>query len=432
VVEPPNSHSFFGTLRTPVLSHIPPETTLAVQKHAQQHHHHHHGTTTTPTLYSGQSVASLPVLTAVAPNSPAERAGLTVGDRLVAVQKDSFLGLTGDASQTKLQQRYQGADNYAGTVDLTIAKPVYASATAVEGRNVIVAYRPQHIRLSTTTPSWSSPLLETNRNSPAQQQEQQQEETKVVAGGNAILQYRLLTGAPSSSSSSSLLSSNLDQSVGYIRLTRFSKASTAAFVQAVETLEAAHADSYILDLRNNYGGVIQEAMLTASCLLRDPHAVLCYTLNSRGGFTPHDVEEYVVDPRYPGYLLSREAKSVTLAQVKKESPEFFSGTGGWTPPSSYASLHEQHVKRRLQTSIAASTLSSQSSLLSYASTAEATEGPTPLSPDLSKQYQQLLAQKPIVLLVNEGTASSAEVFASSLHDNGRTVAIVGTRTYGKG
>jgi carboxyl-terminal processing protease len=29
-------------------------------------------------------------------------------------------------------------------------------------------------------------------------------------------------------------------------------------------------------------------------------------------------------------------------------------------------------------------------------------------------------------------ASSAEVFASALHDNGRTVALVGTKTFGKG
>jgi hypothetical protein len=41
-------------------------------------------------------------------------------------------------------------------------------------------------------------------------------------------------------------------------------------------------------------------------------------------------------------------------------------------------------------------------------------------------------EKQIVLLVNEGTASSAEVFASALHDNGRTVAVIGTKTFGKG
>lgn len=47
-------------------------------------------------------------------------------------------------------------------------------------------------------------------------------------------------------------------------------------------------------------------------------------------------------------------------------------------------------------------------------------------------YCQLLAQKSLVLLVNEGTVSSAEVFASALHDYGHTVALVGTRTFSKG
>ena len=37
----------------------------------------------------------------------------------------------------------------------------------------------------------------------------------------------------------------------------------------------------------------------------------------------------------------------------------------------------------------------------------------------------------IVLLTNEGTASSAEVFAAALRDNGEAK-IVGSRTYGKG
>ena len=37
---------------------------------------------------------------------------------------------------------------------------------------------------------------------------------------------------------------------------------------------------------------------------------------------------------------------------------------------------------------------------------------------------------PIVILVNEGTASSAEVFAASLRENGRAT-LLGGRTYGK-
>jgi C-terminal processing protease CtpA/Prc len=43
--------------------------------------------------------------------------------------------------------------------------------------------------------------------------------------------------------------------------------------------------------------------------------------------------------------------------------------------------------------------------------------------------QQLGKQKKIVVLINEGTASSAEVFASALHDNGQIVALIGTETF---
>jgi carboxyl-terminal processing protease len=38
---------------------------------------------------------------------------------------------------------------------------------------------------------------------------------------------------------------------------------------------------------------------------------------------------------------------------------------------------------------------------------------------------------PIVVLVDRGTASSAELFAAALHDNGRGV-LVGENTFGKG
>ena len=38
----------------------------------------------------------------------------------------------------------------------------------------------------------------------------------------------------------------------------------------------------VLDLRNNYGGVIQDGMFSAALFLPDPTALLCHTVNSRG------------------------------------------------------------------------------------------------------------------------------------------------------
>lgn len=135
-------------------------------------------------------------------------------------------------------------------------------------------------------------------------------------------------------------------------------------------------------------------------------------MNARGAFTPHEVEEYVVDKRYPGYLLSTESQSVTLEQLRKERPRMFQPDGqvDWDPPSSYASIHEQITKRGMHR-------------ISYYNEKKDSD------PVLK---HQLKAQKKLVLLINEGTASSAEVFSATLHDNLRAVALVGTRTYGKG
>mmetsp|Transcript_51900 Transcript_51900/g.76922 ORF Transcript_51900/g.76922 Transcript_51900/m.76922 type:complete len:254 (+) Transcript_51900:1958-2719(+) len=134
----------------------------------------------------------------------------------------------------------------------------------------------------------------------------------------------------------------------------------------------------------------------------------CY---SRGGFTPHDAEEFIVDTRFPGYLLSSEPTTVTIDAVKKNNPAIFEE--GWSPPSSFASLHEQGVTRGIHSSLTKSPL------------LQNTFKETSITNAIQKQ-------KKLVVLVNEGTASAAEVFASSLHDAGRTVALVGAKTYGKG
>ena len=361
-------------------------------------------------------VANLPVVTAVAPDSIAERTGVVVGDRIVGVSgKVQFLGI-GREEVVKRLAKY----NFEEAVrprSILVAKPIVG--TEVEkARDRVLGYRVSRLTLLPSETE-AHPLALVRSASAAS-----------IEGGDSIVHYKLLQSSDSFFRRSPFgpnervvdKLSNERSSVGYIRLTRFSRAATSGYVKAVRELEAAGAQSYILDIRNNYGGIVQEAMLTASTLLRDPHSVLIYTQNSRGGFGPQEVEKYLVDKRFPGYFLSSEPPWVTIEDAKKDDPEFFKeeGASSWSPPSMYASLREQGVKRNLHRTTYSSDIGEDSQL--SASVARMSE----------KERKSVLAQKKVVLLMNEGTASSAEVFAAALHDNGRLVASVGSKTYGKG
>lgn len=111
------------------------------------------------------------------------------------------------------------------------------------------------------------------------------------------------------------------------------------------------------------------------------------------------------------YCFRAIIKLVTTSLLRKQSPKHSEKNTEWTYPSQYASLHEHAVKRGIKIATDSSMVDSKLNAIS--------------SPVLKKE-------KKVVLLVNEGTASSAEVFASSLRDNGRLTALVGAQTYGKG
>jgi carboxyl-terminal processing protease len=128
---------------------------------------------------------------------------------------------------------------------------------------------------------------------------------------------------------------NLDREshIGYVRLTQFSANAAQEIAHAVARLETQGATSYILDLRNNPGGLLQAGVEVARLWL--DKGTIVYTVNRQGTLGSFDSNE------------------------------------------------------------------------------------------------GLLTDAPLVVLVNSGTASSSEILAGALQDNGRAL-LVGEKTFGKG
>jgi carboxyl-terminal processing protease len=123
------------------------------------------------------------------------------------------------------------------------------------------------------------------------------------------------------------------QSIGYLRLTQFNGNAADNVADAIRRLDEAGAEGYVLDLRNNPGGLLQAGIEIARMWL--PQGTIVFTVSRQG------------------ILDSFEA------------------------------------------------------------------------------YGSALTEAPLVVLVNEGTASASEILAGALQDNGRAQ-LVGSTTFGKG
>ncbi|HHP7232466.1 MAG TPA: carboxyl-terminal processing protease CtpA [Xenococcaceae cyanobacterium] len=133
------------------------------------------------------------------------------------------------------------------------------------------------------------------------------------------------------------VTANLDthspESIGYVRLNQFSANATQEVAHAIAQLEQQGAKGYILDLRNNPGGLLQAGVEIARLWLKE--GTIVYTVNRQG----------------------------TLGDFESN--------------------------------------------------------------------HQVITEAPLILLVNQGTASASEILAGALQDNGRAL-LVGEKTFGKG
>jgi carboxyl-terminal processing protease len=123
------------------------------------------------------------------------------------------------------------------------------------------------------------------------------------------------------------------RSIGYLRLTQFNGNAAESLAHAIRTLEDAGAEGYVLDLRNNPGGLLQAGIEIARMWL--PAGTIVFTVSRQGILDSFDA------------------------------------------------------------------------------------------------YGSALTDAPLVVLVNEGTASASEILAGALQDNGRAQ-LVGSTTFGKG
>ncbi len=129
------------------------------------------------------------------------------------------------------------------------------------------------------------------------------------------------------------LDTHSEQKIGYIRLNQFSANAAQEIAHGVNQLEQKGAEAYILDLRNNPGGLLQAGVEIARMWL--DNGTIVYTVNRQGA------------------LGSFESNS------------------------------------------------------------------------------EIVTTDPLVVLVNQGTASASEILAGALQDNGRAL-LVGEKTFGKG
>ena len=127
----------------------------------------------------------------------------------------------------------------------------------------------------------------------------------------------------------------LENNIGYMEISSFDEGSYDEFIQKWEELKAKNIASLIIDLRNNGGGIVEEATNMAD-------------------------------------MMVEKDKTLLITKGKNDKEE------------------------------------------------------------ITKSEKEKVINLPIVILVNENTASSSEILAAAVKENNENVKIVGTNTYGKG
>lgn len=151
-------------------------------------------------------------------DSPAEQAGIAVGDVLVSVDGESIAGVNSEVATAKIKGP-EGTDVVIGVLDPETEKVRSLKLTRAEVSLPIVTSR-----------------------------------VETVDG----------------------------RKLGYVRLATFSEGAHAVLREAVEKVERQGAEGLVLDLRSNGGGLLQEAVLTASIFLPEGQVVVSTDSRTQG------------------------------------------------------------------------------------------------------------------------------------------------------
>ncbi|HEU4944454.1 MAG TPA: S41 family peptidase, partial [Solirubrobacterales bacterium] len=113
------------------------------------------------------------------------------------------------------------------------------------------------------------------------------EGTEVTIGvrtppGKAVRQLRLTRAEVSLPIVSSSVKTVAGRKLGYVRLVTFSEGAHAFLRRAVQKVEREGAEGIVLDLRANGGGLLQEAVLTASIFLPEDEVVVTTDSRTQG------------------------------------------------------------------------------------------------------------------------------------------------------
>lgn len=296
------------------------------------------------------------VISGIMPDSPAERAGLRMGDVVLELGDIDAPAATlpierlksvlrGSPSSSTLSMRYQRVEGESKSTSSSSNQP---SA-------------PTWVTLHAAAASSSAELL-----------------GDAAAAAAAPHPVPLFTTPPV------VRSSLLRNGVGYVRINQFTEAGTEQLINEARKLQGLGASGWVVDLRNNPGGQLTEAMTQASMIVPKGEATLAYTVDAAG-----DEQAHTAGSRRLAHLATPEEVVASVGTPRASDVDEIAAAGR-----------------------------------------PATTTTTTTSPS-SSSSSSVLMEGPIVVLVDRGTASAAELFAAALRDNGRG-SLVGEHTYGKG